>query len=157
VLALLFLGAIATSAANITHSLAMRDEPVKTPAGQLPRLVAGSDRPEPAPVPGPGRMFVTGVVLDPTGKPAARLPVDIIGRPRAPWVATREYVDPRVLVGKGETDADGRFRLDALRTSADGFFEVYAVAAAPGFGLGWVPVNADAKLPSAEIRLRPSK
>ena len=62
-----------------------------------------------------------------------------------------------VLVGRGETDADGHFRIDALRTSADGFFEVYALAAAPGFGLGWVPLNADAKQPAAEIRLRPEQ
>ncbi len=154
---LLVLAAVATGAGSLTHLLAMNDEPLKTPAGQQPRPATGSDRPAQALLPGPGRMFVTGAVLDPTGKPAARVPVDIIGRPRVAWVATREYVDPRVLIGKGETDADGRFRLDAARTRADGFFEVYALASAPGFGLGWVPLNADAKQPAAEIRLRPEQ
>ena len=156
-LTVLFLGAVATGAGYLTRSLAMKDEPVKTPAGQQSRPPAGSDRPDREPVPSPGRMFVTGRVLDPAGKPAAGVAVDIIGRPRVPWVGTREYVDPRVLVGRGETDADGHFRIDALRTSADGFFEVYALAAAPGFGLGWVPLNADAKQPAAEIRLRPEQ
>ena len=156
-MSLLLLAAVATGAGSLTQLLAMKHEPLKTPAGQEARPATGSDRPEQAKVPGPGRMFVTGVVLDPTGKPAARVPVDMIGRPRGAWVATREYVDARVLIGKGETDADGRFRLDAARTTADGFFEVYALASAPGFGLGWVQLNADAKEPAAEIRLRPEQ
>jgi RNA polymerase sigma factor (sigma-70 family) len=154
---LLLLAAIATGAGKLTQLLAMNDEPLKTPAAQEARLATGSDRPAQAPIPGPGRMFVTGVVLDPTGKPVARVPVDIIGQPRAPRVATREQVDARVLIGSGETDADGRFRLDAARTTADGFYEVFALAAAAGFGLGWVPLNADAKEPAAEIRLRPEQ
>jgi len=153
----LFLGAVATSAGYLTGSLAMKDEPKKMPAGQQLRPAADSGRPGQGTIPRPGRMFVTGRVRDPAGKPAAGVPVDIIGRPRAPWVATREYVNPRVLVGRGETDADGHFRIDAVRTSADGFFEVYALAAAPGFGLGWVLLNADAKQPAAEIRLRPEQ
>ena len=153
----LLLAAVTTGAGSLTQLLATNDEPLKTPTGRQPRPATGPDRPEQAPVPGPGRMFVMGVVLDPTGKPAARVPVDIIGRPRAPWVATREHVDARVLVGKGETDADGRFRFDAARTTADGFFEVYALASAPGFGLGWVPLNADAKEPAVQIRLRPEQ
>ena len=44
-----------------------------------------------------------------------------------------------------------------LRTRADGFFELHALAAAPGFGLGWVMLNADAQEPKAEIRLRPEQ
>ena len=155
--AVLFLGAVATGAGYLTRSLAMKDESVKIPAVQQSRTAAGLDRPDRGAVQIPGRMFVTGLVRDPAGKPAAGVPVDIIGRPRAPWVATREYVDRRVLVGGGETDADGHFRIDAVRTSADRFFEVYAVAVAPGFGLGWVPLNADARQPAAEIRLRPEQ
>ena len=152
-LSVLFLGAVATSAGYLTHSLAMSDEPKKAVARQQLRPAGGSDRPEP----GPGRMFVTGHVLDPAGKPAVGVVVDVIGRPRLPWVGTREYHDRRVLVGRGETDSHGHFHIDALRTSAEGFFEVDALAAAPGFGLGWVPLNADAKQPAAEIRLRPEQ
>jgi RNA polymerase sigma factor (sigma-70 family) len=154
---LLLLAAVSTGAGFLTRSLAMKDEPAKTPVGQQSRPAAASDRPAPDPLPSPGRMFVTGRVLDPAGKPAASVPVDIIGRPRAPWVGARQYVDPRVLLGRGETDADGHFRIDAVRTSAESFFEVYAMTVAPGFGLGWVPVNADARQPAAEIRLRPEQ
>jgi len=156
-LTVLFLGAVATSAGFLTRSLVIKDEPVKIPAGQQSRPAAGSDRPDQGPVPRAGRMFITGVVLDPAGKPAAGALVDIIGQPRVPWVATREYVDRRVLVGGGETDTGGHFRIDALRTSAERFFEVNALAAAPGFGRGWVRLNADAKQPAVEIRLRPEQ
>jgi RNA polymerase sigma factor (sigma-70 family) len=156
-MSLLLLAAVATGAGSLTQLLATNDEPLKTPAGQQARPATGSDRPAQALVPGPGRMFVSGVVLDPTGKPVARASVEIIGQPRAPRVATREHVDARVLIGSGETDADGRFRLDAARTTADGFYEVFALAAAPGFGLGWTLLNANAKQPVAEIRLRPEQ
>jgi hypothetical protein len=63
----------------------------------------------------------------------------------------------RVLIGQGETDADGRFRFDAVRTASTRFFEVDAMAAAPGFGLGWARLNADAEQPGVEIRLRPEQ
>ena len=156
-LSVLFLGAVATGAGYLTRSLAMKDEPVKTLTGKQSRPAAGPDRLEQRPVPGPGRMFVTGLVLDPAGKPAAGVPVDIIGGARAPSVATPEYDDRRILVGCGETDTGGHFHIDALRTSAERFFEVYALAAAPGFGRGWVRLNADARQPVAEIRLRPEQ
>ena len=39
--------------------------------------------------PAPGRMFVVGRVLDPSGKPVAGAPVDVVGRPRVPWVPHR--------------------------------------------------------------------
>ncbi len=149
-----FLGVVATGAGYLTHSLAMKDEPVNGFAGQQSRPAARSGQ---GPIPSAGRMFVTGLVLDPAGKPAVGAVVDIIGRPRAPWVATREYVDPRILIGRGRTDGDGHFRIDALRTSQDGFFEVYALAAAPGFGLGWALLSPDAKQPATEIRLRPEQ
>ena len=138
-MSLLLLAAVAAGAGSLSPLLAMKVKPLRDPNSQQPPKLAEPDRPEQAVIPGPGRMFVTGIVLDSTGKPAAGVPVDIIGRPRAPWVATREYVDPRVLIGSGETDALGRFRFDALRTTADGFFEVYALAVSarfwPGLGL----------------------
>ena len=155
--AVLFLGAVASGAGYLSRSLAVKDEPVKIPAGQQSRLAAGSDRPEQGQAPSPGRMLVAGRVLDPDGKPVAGVLVDVIGGPRAPQVASREHSDRRVLVGGGETDASGHFRIDALRTSQERFFEVYALAAAPGFGRGWALLNADAKQPAAEIRLRPEQ
>lgn len=151
--AVLILGAAASGVGYLNQSLATNDEPVKPPVAKQ----SGGAGDSPGPVPGPGRMFVTGVVLDSTGKPAARATVDIIGRPRSPWVVTREHRDPRVLIGHGDSDASGHFHIDAARTTADGFFEVYAVAGAPGHGIGWVRLNADARLPAAQIRLRPEQ
>ncbi|MFI5453829.1 MAG: sigma-70 family RNA polymerase sigma factor [Isosphaerales bacterium] len=154
VLTLLTLGAVATGAGYLSHSMAMmNDEPQKAPAGRQ-QPAAKVDEPNRA---APGRMIVAGRVLDPAGKPLARVPVDIIGRPRVPWVATREDVEPRIMLGRGMTGPDGRFRLDATRTSADGFFEVDAMAAAPGSGLGWARLNPDAAQPEVDIRLKPEQ
>ena len=99
-------------------------------------------------------MIVTGRVLDPAGKLMTGVPVDLIGRLRHPWVVARDRRDYHAVLGRGTTDGDGRFHLEATRTSADSFFDVHALATAPGFGLGWVAVDPDARQPSAEIRLR---
>jgi len=99
------------------------------------------------------RMIVTGRVLDPAGKPMAGVPVEVVGRPRAPEVGTVEKTDPYVLLGRGATDADGRFRLDASRSSTARYIDVHALAAAPGFGFGWISLNPDAEQPAADFRL----
>jgi hypothetical protein len=100
-------------------------------------------------------MTVHGSVLDPSGKPMAGVPVELIGRQRGPAVAGKEWRAPIVVLGRGATDADGRFRFDATRTSRIGFLQVQALATAPGFGLSWTAPNPDAEQPAGEIRLRP--
>ncbi len=99
------------------------------------------------------RMIVTGRVLDPDGKPVAGAPVDILGRPRSPWVGRDLDADGYVALGGGVTDDDGRFRVDAARTSENRFFEVYALASATGSGLGWSKLNPSAEQPAADVRL----
>jgi beta-lactamase regulating signal transducer with metallopeptidase domain len=103
------------------------------------------------------RMIATGRVLDPDGKPVKEATVEIIGRRRTVLVTTTETSEGRELVGRGETDGDGRFRIDANRTSSDHFFNVHALAAASGFGTGWAELNPDAEQPAADIRLRPEQ
>ena len=152
-LTVLFLGVIATGAGYLTHAPAMNDEPRRIPAGPT-TTAAVAARPDDA---APGRMTVVGRVLDPTGKPMAGAPVDVVARPRVTWVPTRPGRASRVLIGQGRTDADGRFRLDAVRTASTRYFEVDAVAAAPGFGLGWARLNPDADQPGIEIRLQPEQ
>jgi RNA polymerase sigma factor (sigma-70 family) len=149
---LLFVSSVATGAGFLSHALAMKDKPRKEPAGPQPKVVAKLDD-----APAPGRMFVVGRVLDPQGKPMAGVPIDIVGRSREQWLAARGLFSSQRLLGRGETDGDGRFRLDASRTSSDRFFEVYALASAPGFGLGWAQLNADAEQPASEIKLRPEQ
>ena len=162
---LLFVGVLATGAGFLSHSLAMKDEHVKNPAGLTSPLVARPDPnphdpPQPTQKPdhaAPGRMTVAGRVLDPDGKPVAKASVDLIGRPRTPWVIDDDRMSRHVLLGRAETNNDGRFRLDAARTASTRFFEVHAVAAVPGFGLGWAELNPDADQPAADIALRPEQ
>ncbi len=102
-------------------------------------------------------MTVSGRVLDPDGTPIAKAPVNLVGRPRTPWVAAGERIGSYVLLGLGETGDDGRFRLNTSRTSSARFFEVYALVTAPGCGLGWAALNPDASQPLVEIPLRPAQ
>jgi RNA polymerase sigma factor (sigma-70 family) len=164
-LSLLFVGAVATGAGYWNYSLAMKDEPVKTPAGQGPRLAARAsprieDQADPATKAnstGQGRMIVAGRILDPAGKPVKAATVDLVGKPHRPWVGASLDDEAFTLLGFGETDADGLFHLEAPRTSSTRFFDVIAIGSAPGFGLGWAELNPDAQQPGAEIRLRPEQ
>ena len=152
---LLFVGAVATGAGYWNHSLAMRGEPVQVPPARQPPITAqpGAADQQPA----PGRMFVAGRVLDPSGKPAAGVPVDIMGRSRTPDLGADGRIAPYEVLGSGATDGEGRFHLDVPRTASVHFLDVIAIGAAPGFGLGWAQLNADALEPECEIRLRPEQ
>jgi RNA polymerase sigma factor (sigma-70 family) len=153
-LILLALGAIASGGAFVSGSLAgMNDEPKQDQAGPRRPTLKADELNGAA----PGRMIVTGQVLDPTGKPAVGAVIDILGRPRKPRVATRNGRDSRIVLGHGTTGTDGHFRLEASRSSWEGFFEVYALAAAPGFGLGWAVLNPDAGQPAANLQLPPEQ
>ncbi len=160
-LAALLIATLATGAASLSVNAAARSregEPPGEPLAQTARTEPRRpDAPRPPERPAPGRMFVAGRVLDPQGKPIAGVAIDVVGRPRLPWVATRLPTERRVLIGRGETGSDGRFRFDAARTASTRFFEVDAVAAAPGFGVGWARLNPDAEQPAAEITLRPEQ
>jgi RNA polymerase sigma factor (sigma-70 family) len=154
-LTVLVLVSVATGAGYTKNALTMRNELVNSPAGQQLRSATKLNRPDR--VPSPGRMFVAGRVLDPAGKPLEGVPVDIMGKPRAPQVSADQPRDYYILLGHGATDDHGSFRLEASRTSSGAFFEVFALAASPGFGFGWVLLNADAEQPAADIRLQPEQ
>ncbi len=102
-------------------------------------------------------MTVAGRVLDPDGKPVKGAVVDLVTRPRSPRVGASDDIDQHDLLGQGQSDGDGRFQLDSPRTASTRVFEVFAVAAAPGFGLGWAELNPDAEQPVADIRLQPEQ
>ncbi len=61
------------------------------------------------------------------------------------------------MLGQGQSDGEGRYRLDAPRTASIRVFEVHVLAAAPGYGLGWAELNPDAERPAADIRLQPEQ
>ncbi len=42
-----------------------------------------------------------------------------------------EEFEPSILLGRGESDGDGRYRLDAPRTASTRVQQVFALAAAP--------------------------
>src|SRR5262249_40329095 len=154
---------VATGAGFLARSLAMKEEPVRDPARPIARgTPRDADRPEPAPKSEPAqsasaRMTVAGRVLDPEGKPVPGAVVDLVARSRSPFVSARVEADQFTLLGQGQSDRDGRYRLDAPRTASTRVFEVYVMAAAPGYGLGWADLNPDAEQPAAEIRLFPEQ
>jgi protocatechuate 3,4-dioxygenase beta subunit len=101
-------------------------------------------------------MTVTGRVIDPAGKPAAGVPVNIIGQLRAPPECADERTDCYALLGDGATDADGRIQLDTLYAEPARFYDVYALvgSAGPGTGFGCMRLQQAAGKAAADIRLR---
>jgi RNA polymerase sigma factor (sigma-70 family) len=166
-LTLLVLGAVATGAGYVSMiALAQsrqgephpsRERAVGAAPGALPLPDGRGSVRRGSPDPDPARMTVVGRVLDPGGKPVAGAPIEVVGLPRNPLLDRDENAFRLVLLGRGETGPDGRFRLEAPRTSTVGYFSAHAMSAAPGCGLGWVNLNVDAPEPAAEIRLRPEK
>jgi beta-lactamase regulating signal transducer with metallopeptidase domain/protocatechuate 3,4-dioxygenase beta subunit len=99
------------------------------------------------------RMTVTGRVLDPDGRPVPAANVAIVGRRKLSTLTARSE-DHYELMARAEADADGRFRLEVPRTSSITHYDVRALAARPGLGLGWAELNRDAESPSADVRLK---
>ena len=157
-ISLLLLAAGVTGAGFLARALAVRNENSLALAAQKPPIAAkpGDANPKPA----PGRMFVVGRVLDPDGKPVKGAAVDLLTMPRKFRVgasATDAYYTNYTMLGQGETDGDGRYRLQTPRTSWTEYRDLIAVGSAPGFGLGWADLNPDAGTPGAEFRLRPEQ
>jgi hypothetical protein len=150
VLTLLFQGAIAAGPGLLIQSSSIYDEPGAASASPQPK--------DASPDPGPGRMVVTGRVLDPEGKPVPSAMIVIharnMGRALRPdWLRMR-----LIPLGESRADGSGRFRLDAPRTSSSRYdADLGAVALAPGFGAGWAELDVDDDQPAADISLRPEQ
>ena len=130
------------------------DEPPQP--GAPVRVAARKDEPRPRPAEDPASMMeVAGRVLDPDGKPVAGAKVAVLARTRAP--GRGGSFEDRQVLGNGESDGAGGFRIRASRTSSSRYAEVKVLANAEGFGLGWSNLNADAESPAAEVRLRPEQ
>ena len=158
-LTVLALAAIATGAGLLTPTPAMQEGPGVQPTASKSRA---TDRPRPAEkagIPDEGRMTVTGRVFLPDGKPAAGVPVDIIGSPRAPTAGTDVEREGFVVLGRGTAEGDGRFRIEASRASSARYYAVYALAGAagPGTAFGSVSLHPDAEQPTAEVHLQPEQ
>jgi protocatechuate 3,4-dioxygenase beta subunit len=123
-------------------------------------LVVLSPVPSRAQAPGRGssaRMTVSGRVLDPAGKPVPNASVMVHARSAA--LAGRYTVERffPTEIGRATSDGAGRFRVEVPRTWWSHDDQFGAVALAPGYGVGWAALDADADLPTAEITLRPEQ
>ena len=156
-MSLLLLAAVATCAGFLTHSLAMKDEPKKTPAASQPPLAARARRFPRGRRPAPGRMFVVGRVLDPQGTPVPHAKVMVHARVKQFGDAFGPEALYPAVIGHADADGSGQFRLDAPRTSSSRNDEFMAVALAPGYGVGWAELDPDADQPDADIRLNPEQ
>jgi protocatechuate 3,4-dioxygenase beta subunit len=155
-LTLLALVAIGGGAAYLAQSFVAAQQPPTPITGIPPADTPQPKATEPRPA-RPERMIVSGRVLDPDGNLMKNVPVDIVARLRKPLVATDDTGLRSVVLSQGITNPEGRFQIDAARTSGTQVYEVHAVAAAAGFGVGWAELNPDAIEPSADIRLRPEQ
>ncbi len=105
--------------------------------------------------PAPGRMFVTGRVLDPGGNPVAG--ATIVAYVRGKIRGRSVVIISPARIGEGRSNDSGLYRLDAARTGSSQHENVGAIATAPGYGAGWVELDPDAEKPEAEIRLLPEQ
>lgn len=134
------------------HSpLATRHSPLPGPNSPL------ATRHSPLPGSEPGRMLVTGRVLDSQGRPIAGASVGVHSRRRLLFAPMgSEGVYP-ALMGQATTDPQGRFRLEAARTSSVRHSQFGAVAIAPGYGVAWAELDPDEDQPLADIVLPPEQ
>ena len=102
-------------------------------------------------------MFVVGRVLDPQGKPVPNATVAISLRRKLLFAGPDSEGAFPAPAGHGASDASGRFRLDAARTSSAHHAEFGAIALAPGYGIGWADLDPGEDQPAAEIRLVPEQ
>jgi RNA polymerase sigma factor (sigma-70 family) len=105
--------------------------------------------------PAPGRMFVTGRVLDPNGKPVPNATAMVYTISNVLGKLPGRSGIKLIPIGDARADGSGRFLLDAPRTSSSRDHNFGATAIAPGFGVSWVALNPDAQQPGADITLRP--
>jgi RNA polymerase sigma factor (sigma-70 family) len=134
------------------------------PRAGLPRQAAAAAKPSgpqqdaaPKPVAAErAEMTVTGRVLDADGKPVAAARVAVLAGVRHLRRHGGLSLD-RELVGQGETNRDGGFRLTVPRTSSVRNWAVDVVAARAGYGLGWGSFDPDAEAPAVSVRLRPEQ
>jgi RNA polymerase sigma factor (sigma-70 family) len=141
------MGQIANRAGKQVHIAAESKE--QSPAQDRLRQGAGAKDEKP--------MTLAGRVLDAAGKPLPEAQVALVGRPL--WAGrSGDFAaeGPRLLAAS-KTGADGRFRLEATRTSSASFRHVFVLALAPNQGLGWLELNPDVEHPQVELRLPPEQ
>jgi hypothetical protein len=102
-------------------------------------------------------MVVAGRVVDPEGKPVSDATIMVYAHHKAPGRGGEFDQGGPAAIGQTRVNSSGGFHLETTRTSSSRYYEVGAVALAPGFGTGWVDLSPDAEQPIAEIRLLPEQ
>ena len=125
----LFLGAVATGAGFLTQTSAKNDDQKPAPVAQPAAPAAKPDGPIRKPA--PGRMFVTGVVLDPQRRPVANATTMVYARSKEPGRGENQNRLNLAPLGQAEADGAGRFQLDTPRTSSSRNDRFGALALAP--------------------------
>ena len=149
----LFLGAVATGTGFIGQAPVLQERQARKPD---PRQITA--KPDNAnPKPGPGRMFLVGRVLGPAGEPVPKATVMFYASLKWPGRGDRLTMMSPSALGQAGSDGSGRFRLGCARTTSSRHYQVGAIAIAPGYGTGWVKLDADADQPVADILLRPEQ
>jgi RNA polymerase sigma factor (sigma-70 family) len=158
-LALLMLTALAAGAGYLVHAPATAQDDVGRGSPGTRRVAdRPPDRRSPdAPGSTPGRMIVTGRVLDPQGKPAPNATAMVYASLKWPGRGDRLAPMWPSPLGRARSDGSGRFRLEAPRVSSARHYDFGAVAIAPGYGAGWIKLDPDADRPAADVTLRPEQ
>jgi hypothetical protein len=102
-------------------------------------------------------MFVVGRVLDPQGRPVPDATIGVSVRRRMLLAPMGSEENSPAPVGQAKTGPDGRFRLDAPRTSSSRHAEFGVTALAPGYGVAWAGLDPDEDEPAADLTLPPER
>ena len=162
VLALAFLGAITGGAgllAQVPGRQAGKPDLQERQAGKPDLREVAARAEDLNPHPAPGRMFITGRVLDPQGTPVPNATTMVYAGLKQPLRSDRLELMAPAAIGEAMSDASGRFRLDAARTSSSTHEKSTMIATAPDLRTRYsridLNLDADFRPPTADITLRP--
>jgi RNA polymerase sigma factor (sigma-70 family) len=158
---LLVIGVAVLSASTLTHqALAQRQPEVtaqaKVQPGEATQPQTQPVTPEQQQPEGKKEITIAGQVLSPDGKAVAGAQVVVLALFHRPFRGLRGFGQYEEL-GHAQTDREGRFHLTRPRSFPASLVDVEALAAAPGYGLGWCRLKRDTDQADAQIRLHPEQ
>jgi beta-lactamase regulating signal transducer with metallopeptidase domain len=92
-------------------------------------------------------VVISGQVLKPDGRPAARADVAVIGRSKGTQRGG-EWTDHTDTLVQDSTDHTGRFRLTLANFSWDSYWSLTLIAGTPGYGFAWRTLDPSVARPN---------